>query len=310
MKKFLEVYTRYFGLWVVLGFGLAFLFPGIFIPLNPLMDYFFAFTMFGIGVVLNLNELNAILHMPYLILFGVVLQYTLMPFLSFFLARIFHLISEQALGLILTGSAPGAMSSNLISYLAGADVAYSVSLTTVSTFLSPVLTSALTYLLAREYLQIEFWRMFFGILKMVVIPLSLGIWVKVKFREKIEPFISIFPAISVTFIVFICALVAALNKSYLSQMKLYILLVVILLNLMGYIGGYLVAKLMKFNLRRRRTLSIEIGMQNAGLGTFLALKYFSAQTALPAALFVIVSVISSALLAKYWRNKGQIGVKG
>jgi BASS family bile acid:Na+ symporter len=144
--------------------------------------------------------------------------------------------------------------------------------------------------------------MFFGILKMVVIPLSIGILIKIKFRKKLEPFISIFPAISVTFIVFICSLVAALNKNYLSQMSLFILLIVLFHNLNGYSFGYGVGKLFKLNLKRKRTLSIEIGMQNAGLGVVLALKYFSEKAALPAALFVIVSVITSALLAKHWRG--------
>lgn len=300
--KFLKFYTRLFGLWVFVGFIIAYLFPDVFIPLKPFMEWFFAFTMFGIGVVLNLEELKAVLKAPFLILLGVICQYTIMPLLGFTLAKIFSLNRDFALGLILTGSAPGAMSSNVISYLAGADVAYSVSLTTVSTFLSPVLTPALTYLLAHFYFKINFWTMFFGILKMVVVPLSIGILIKVKFKNKIEPFTSVFPAISVTFIVFICSLVAALNKNYLSQMSLFILAIVLLHNINGYLAGYGVGKLLRLNLKRRRTLSIEIGMQNAGLGVVLALKYFSEKTALPAALFVIVSVITSALLAKYWRR--------
>jgi BASS family bile acid:Na+ symporter len=300
--KFLKFYTRLFGLWVFIGFIIAYLFPNLFIPLRPFMEWFFAFTMFGIGVVLNLEELKAILKAPVLILLGVICQYTIMPVLGFTLSKIFSLNKDFALGLILTGSAPGAMSSNVISYLADADVAYSVSLTTVSTFLSPVLTPALTYLLAHFYFKINFWTMFFGILKMVVIPLTVGILIKIKFREKLESFISIFPAISVTFIVFICSLVAALNKNYLSQMSLFILVIVLLHNINGYLAGYGVGRLLRLNLKRRRTLSIEIGMQNAGLGVILALKYFSEKTALPAALFVIVSVITSALLARYWRR--------
>lgn len=304
MKKVLAFYTRFFGLWVLLGFLVAYLYPQYFIPLRPFMEWFFAFTMFGIGVVLNLEELKAILTAPGIIILGVVAQYTIMPLLGFSLAHIFNLNRDFALGLVLTGSAPGAMSSNVISYLARADVAYSVSLTTVSTFLSPILTPALTYLLAHFYFKISFWTMFFGILKMVVIPLAIGILIKIKFRKKLEPFITIFPAISVTFIVFICSLVSALNKNYLSQMSLFIFLVVILLNVGGYSAGYCFGKFWHFNIKRRRTISIEIGMQNAGLGTVLALKYFSERAALPAALFVIVSVVTSALLARYW-NRSQ-----
>ena len=140
---------------------------------------------------------------------------------------------------------------------------------------------------------------------MVVIPLSIGIFLKIRFEKRLQPFIAIFPAISVTFIVFICSLVAALNRNFISQMSMFILLIVFLLNISGYSLGYAVAKLAKLNIKRRRTLSIEIGMQNAGLGTVLALKYFSEQAALPAALFVIVSVVTSSLLARFW-HRGRI----
>ena len=144
--------------------------------------------------------------------------------------------------------------------------------------------------------------MFLGIIKMVIVPLGLGILLKLKFRYKLQPFAEVFPAFSVTFIVFICSLVAALNKDYIAQMSLSILLIVLSLNIAGYISGYGIAKLFKLNIKRCKTLSVEIGMQNAGLGTVLALKYFSRQVAVPAALFVITSVLTSALLARYWRN--------
>jgi len=134
MKRFLSFYTRFFGLWVLIGFITAYLFPNVFIPLKGGMDLFFALTMFGIGIVLDLDELRIILKKPLLIFLGVAVQYTFMPALAFIFSKIFQLSSNFSLGLILTGSAPGAMSSNVISYLAGADVAYSVSLTTVSTF--------------------------------------------------------------------------------------------------------------------------------------------------------------------------------
>jgi len=302
MKKILQFYTRFFGLWVLIGFITAYFYPRVFIPLKPGMEWFFAFTMLGIGIVLNLDELKAVLKAPGIIILGVLAQYSIMPLLAFLFIKLFSLSSAFSLGLVLTGSAPGAMSSNVISYLARADVSYSVSLTTVSTFLSPVLTPFLTYLLAHSYFKVDFWTMFFGILKMVVIPLSIGIFLKIKFEKRLQPFITIFPAISVTFIVFICSLVAALNRNFISQMSMFILLIVFLLNISGYSLGYAVAKLAKLNIKRRRTLSIEIGMQNAGLGTVLALKYFSEQVALPAALFVIVSVVTSALLARFWHR--------
>ncbi len=234
MKKILRFYTRFFGLWVLIGFIAAYFYPRVFIPLKPGMEWFFAFTMLGIGIVLNLDELKAVLKAPGIIILGVLAQYSIMPLLAFLFTKLFSLSSAFSLGLILTGSAPGAMSSNVISYLARADVSYSVSLTTVSTFLSPVLTPFLIYILAHSYFKVNFWTMFSGILKMVVIPLSIGIFLKIRFEKRLQPFIAIFPAISVTFIVFICSLVAALNRHFIAQMSMFVLLIVFLLNVSGY----------------------------------------------------------------------------
>ncbi|MCM8766135.1 MAG: bile acid:sodium symporter family protein, partial [Candidatus Omnitrophica bacterium] len=299
----LETYTKLFGLWVVLFALLAYLFPQYFIPLKPGMDWFFALTMFGMGIVLEPEDFKKTLKQPGILFLGTLAQYSIMPLLGFSLATFFHLSPALALGVILTGSAPGAMSSNVISYLAHADVAYSVCLTTFSTLLSPLATPGLTYLLARFILRIDFGKMFLNILLMVVIPLFIGFVIKNLLKERIKPFIKIFPAFSVTFIVFICSLVVALNQRYLMLISVLILYIVLLHNLLGYLLGYGVGKIFKLNLPRRRTLSIEIGMQNAGLGVVLALRHFGERSALPAAVFVILSVFTSSLLVSYWQRK-------
>ncbi|MCM8763582.1 MAG: bile acid:sodium symporter family protein [Candidatus Omnitrophica bacterium] len=298
----LDLYTKLFGFWVILFAGLAYFFPQFFIPLRPGMDWFFALTMFGMGVVLEPKDFKNTLNSPKILLLGTVAQYSIMPLLGFSLAKLFNLPPELALGIILTGSAPGAMSSNVISYLAKADVAYSVCLTTVSTLLSPLATPGLTYLLARFILKINFWRMFLNIFLMVVLPLFVGFGIKSILKGKIKSFIKIFPAISVTFIVFICSLVVALNQRYLMLLTALIVLVVLLHNLLGYFLGYGVGKFFRLNISRRRTLSIEIGMQNAGLGVVLALKHFGEKSALPAGVFVILSVFTASLLASYWHK--------
>jgi len=151
------------------------------------------------------------------VLIGVISQFTIMPLLAFAVAIVFSLSKEFSLGLILAGSAPGAMASNVLCYLAGADVAYSVSLTTVSTLLSPVLTPLLTLSLAHTFLEIPFWNMFLSVCYMVVVPLLSGIGIKKLLDKKADPIIKIFPALSTTFIAFICALVIALNKAFILE---------------------------------------------------------------------------------------------
>lgn len=300
MSRILHIYTKYMAVWVAICGIIAYLYPAPFIALRGGMDLFFALTMLGIGCVLNIEDFRKILKTPGIVAIGSVMQFTLMPLGAFFVARALNLPPEIALGLILTGSAPGAMASNVMSYVARADVAYSVSLTTVSTLLTPIMTPALTYILAHSLLRVDFLAMFFSIIKMVIAPLILGLVLKYKFSKTIEKIEPVFPAISVTFIIFICSLVIALNKEFLIMLTLMVIAAVLLLNVWGMSSGYAIAKQLKMNIRRRRTLSIEIGMQNAGLGTVLALKHFNERVAIPAACFVFICIFTAAIMAEFW----------
>lgn len=302
-RKALTFYTKYFAVWVIL-FGIAaYFWPG---PFKALRDYnklFFSLTMFGIGAVLQAEDFKRILQKPIIVLIGSCAQFSIMPLGAFFLARLFSLPPEIAVGLILTGSAPGAMASNVMSYIAKADTAYSVSLTAVSTLLCPLLTPGLTFLLARSQLNVPFLDMFWDVIYMVILPLFVGFGVRHYFREKLEKVLPIFPAISVTFIIFICSLVIALNRDYLADVTGIILAVGIILNIYGMLAGYSVGSIFRMNIRRRRTLAIEIGMQNAGLGTTLALDHFGKKAAMPAAIFVFICIITASVMAELWQKR-------
>jgi len=299
----LRFYTKYMAVWVVALGAAAYLKPAPFVAMKPCMNGFFALTMFGIGAVLHWEDFKKIAETPIVVLIGVVAQFTVMPLGAFLVAKAFGLPPLIALGLILTGSAPGAMASNVLCYIARADVAYSVSLTSVSTLLTPVLTPGLTYVLARSIIKVDFWEMFFSLVYMVIIPLVIGFLVRHYFRRAVEKVLDVFPAISVTFIVFICALVIALNKGRLAEITGMVLIAVLVLNLGGMLLGYGIGKASAFGLRRRRALSIEIGMQNAGLGTVLALKHFEPQAAVPAAAFVFICIFTASIMAEIWRNR-------
>jgi len=301
-NKILDIYTKYLAVWVVVLSAAAYFKPGPFTALKPYLNLFFAVTMFGIGAVLKVDDFRNILRTPGIIAAGVIAQFTIMPLGAFFLARIFDLPPAITVGLILTGSAPGAMASNVLSYIARADVAYSVSLTSVSTLLTPVVTPGLTYLLANSVLEVDFWSMFTGLLNMVVLPLMLGFLIRHYFSRYIQKIEKVFPAISATFIVFICALVIALNKDRIAGLTAIIFMVVVILNIGGMLAGYGVGMFSGFGMKRRRTLSIEIGMQNAGLGTVLALKHFNASAAIPTAAFVFVCIFTASIAAEYWRS--------
>ena len=300
MNKIISVFNRLFVLWIILGGIIAFYFPELIIPLKNYMDIFFAITMLGIGMVLNISDFIHIFKNIKIVIIGVIAQFTIMPLSAYIISNAFEFSKEFSLGLILAGSAPGAMASNILSYLAYADVAYSVSLTTVSTFLAPVLTPFLTLTFAHTLLEIPFWDMFFHVVKIVLIPLICGILGKNLFEERVKPIIKIFPAISTVFITFICSLVIALNRNYLPDINSIIFLAVIILNISGLLLGYSTGHVFKFDKLKKRALSIEIGMQNAGLGSVLALKHFNEKTALPAVIFVFICIFTASILVPIW----------
>jgi len=305
INKILIKFTELLVVWTVLAVALGYLYPPALTIFKPYLDSMFMFTMLGIGFVLNPEDFMPVMKKPYLPLLGTVAQFVIMPLAAFLIAKALALPPALALGLIVAGAVPGAMASNVISYLAEADVALSIAITTCSTFLAPLLTPYLTYLFARSYLQVDFTAMFKSIMLMVVVPLGVGLFLKHRYRSRIEKVQNVFPAISTLFIAFICGLIVALNKEKLAGITGLIFVAVVLLNMAGLVGGYWAGCLFGFSEKRRRTLSIEVGMQNAGLGAVLALKHFSPEAALPSALFGTWCVITASVLAGIWSKKGK-----
>ncbi len=301
MAKILRWITRLMPVWVVLAGIVGYLHPPMLTIFEPIKDWLFAFTMLGIGIVLKSEDFLPILKAPHWVVMGTLAQFVIMPLLGFLIAKGLQLPPDLAIGVIMVGAVPGAMASNVISYIAEADVAYSVALTTTSTLLSPVLTPLSTYILGSVYVSVPFLPMLLSIIKMVILPLLIGFTLRYLLKERVEAIVDIFPALSALCIAFICGLVVALNADSLKQVSLIIFVAVFLHNLFGLILGYAAGILFRFDVKRRRTLAFEVGMQNAGLGAVLSLKHFSAQSALPNALFATWCIITASLLAGYWK---------
>jgi BASS family bile acid:Na+ symporter len=303
LNRILEKFARFLVVWVVLAAGVGFVFPKALIPLKPYTDWLFAITMFGIGCLLSAKDFIVIFKQPKLVILGTLAQFVIMPVLAFCIIKLLGLAPALAVGLILAAAVPDAMASGVMSYLAEADVALSVALTTATTLVSPVVTPALTYFLGRQYIPIQFWPMMKSIMMMVIFPLLLGLLVQHRFSKITTRIKPVFPALSTLFIAFICGLVVALNQDALGSATYLIFVAVISLNVLGLIFGYLAGKGFGFNLAQRRTLAINVGMQNAGMGAVLAIKHISAEAAIPNALFATWCIISAAVLAGIWSKK-------
>jgi BASS family bile acid:Na+ symporter len=290
----------------LLGAIIAYLEPSVFLWLKPYFQWLFAATMFALGVVLHPEELRETLTRPKAIGLGLLAQYTIMPALGFAAAMLSGLPPALALGFIIVACAPGAMASNVIVYLAGGAVAFSIALTTVATLLSPLLTPALVKWLGSVYLNIPFWPMMQTILLTVLLPLFAGLGLRRLVQQRssrgLELAEQLAPAVASLAIVLICSYAVAANHERLASVGATLIAVVVIVNALGYLLGWQAARLFGFDGRHQLTLAIEIGMQNAGLGVVLALKHFEPETALPGALFAVWCILTSAGAAAWLRR--------
>lgn len=297
--------TGLFPLWAVLISAVAVLYPAPLIPLKWAIVPLLGVVMFGMGVTLTPSDFAATVKRPVIIALGVVLQFLLMPLIGWLLTRLLALPLPLAVGVVLVGAAPGGTASNVITYLARGDVALSITLTSMSTMLAVVMTPLLTWLYVGQLVAVPTAEMLLSILKMILIPVACGVFVNTLWGSRLGELKRVFPLISIVGIILIIGAIVALNQPQLSTLVLPVVLTVILHNLLGLAGGYMIPKAFGFDATICRTIAIEVGMQNSGLAVALAVKYFSPAAALPGALFSIWHNLSGAALASVWSRTGR-----
>jgi len=294
-----------FALWVVLFAGIALIVPEAFVWLKAYIIWMLGIIMFGMGMTMTVDDFKGVLHNPKAVVIGVVAQFMLMPGLAYLLCQLFQLPPAIAIGVILVGCCPGGTASNVITYMAKGNTALSVACTSVSTILAPVLTPAIFYLLASQWIEINAMSMLGSILQVVLFPIILGLIVRSVLKQKVETYIQVMPLISVLAIVAIVAAIIAGSKTQILESGLLILAVVALHNGLGYLLGFGASRLFKLPYADSKAIAIEVGMQNSGLGVALAAVHFAASpiTAVPSAIFSLWHNISGPALATYWASK-------
>jgi BASS family bile acid:Na+ symporter len=226
-----------------------------------------------------------------------------MPLAALMAAKIFGLNPQLAAGLVLVGTCPGGTASNVMTYLAGGAVALSITLTAVSTLLSVVATPTITWLLVDQSVPVPVLSMLRTIFVIVIVPVTVGVVVNQRWGDAIERIKRFSPVLSVSAIVLIIAIVVAGNRNELMHIGPGVLAAVGLHNGLGLGVGYGLSKLLRFTEAEARTLAIEVGMQNSGLGVVLSHRYFSALAALPGAVFSIWHNLTGSILASLWSNR-------
>ena len=307
-----QFFNRTFALWVLVFAVFAYITPETFKPLAGWISPLLGIVMFGMGLTLSVNDFKLVLSHPVDVLIGIVAQFVIMPTVAFILCKVMGLPPDIAIGVILVGCCPGGTASNVMTFLARGDTALSVAITSCTTILAPLVTPGLIWLFAHQWVEIDPVGMFWSICQIVLIPIALGVAVHtVVGPERIKVASTALPLVSVIAIVLIVAAVVAVSQPNIASAGPLVFLVVVLHNGFGLLFGYLVAKICGMNLAKRKCLSIEVGMQNSGLGVALAAVHFAAMplAALPSAIFSFWHNISGPIIATIYHRWTEPGEK-
>ncbi|MBO4300429.1 MAG: bile acid:sodium symporter family protein [Desulfovibrio sp.] len=296
-------FTRYMGFFILGCSALALWHPGIFLWVVPYVTPLLGCIMFGMGMTLRLQDFTYVFSRPRPLLLGLTAQFVFMPLVAFGLCKLLNLSPELAMGVILVGTAPGGTASNVLTFIARGDVPYSVALTALATFVSLGLMPFLTWILGGVWVPVDMVALFFSILKIVILPVALGIAAHRYCEGLCVRALPYLPAASALTIILVVAGIIAINATNILNTGARVFAAVICHNLFGLGLGYAAATFWKFNESRRRALCLEIGTQNSGLASALALAHFSPTSAIAGALFSVWQNISGALLANWFHNR-------
>lgn len=260
--------------------------------------------MFGMGSTMKMSDFAEVLRSPKAVILGVFFQFTIMPFVGWGLTKAFQFPSEIAAGIILVGCMPCGLASNVMSYLAKANVALSLTLTSIATLLAPLLTPLLMKNLAGQLIEIDLWAMVWEISKLIIIPITVGVLYNRLLGSRFQWFEKALPTISMWSVGAIVVIITANGRNALVAVGPLLVLVCLLHNVFGFILGYWGGRLSRLPERDCRTIAIEVGLQNAGLASGLAMAMGKVGTlGLPAAIFGPVMNINGSALANYWKGK-------
>lgn len=303
MRKFCDFIARWIGVLVLVMALVALQFPA---PLGAIDTWYInpmlGLIMFGMGLTLSAKDFRVVLSRPKDILLGCLAQFTIMPFMAWLLSQIFSLPKELTLGMILVGCCPGGTASNVITFLARGDLALSVGMTATSTLLAPVLTPLLVWLLAGTMVNVDTIGMLLSIVYVVIAPIVIGLLCQRHLPILTRRMVPYLPAFSSIMITLTVGIVVSHTSDKLLAGGFIVILAVMLHNLSGLAFGYTLGKLLHLSREKCIAVSIEVGMQNSGLASSLAVLHFAVfpLATIPGAIFSVWHNISGALVAKWY----------
>ncbi|MGL4548394.1 bile acid:sodium symporter family protein [Eubacterium aggregans] len=301
IAKISSILTRYIGV-IIIAFSIfTFFRPQAFSWTTHYTSVFLGIAMFGIGLTIKIQDFRVVWSHPREVAIGCVAQYTMMPALAWLLAWGFGLPADLAIVVILVGYCPGGTASNVITYIAGDDVALSVGMTILSTLLAPLLTPTLVYVLAGAWVQVSFLQMVQSVIQVILIPVLLGIAINRFWEEQLQSVITVLPVISVTAIVMIVGGIISVNAVKIVECGILVMGVVMLHNLLGMVIGLGIARLFRLEYDKVTAIAVEVGMQNSGLAVAMDTANFASNplATLPGALFSVWHNLSGSVFARF-----------
>ena len=303
-EKICRGITRFFPLWVILFAAFAFFVPMPFMGLGSWITYLLGLIMLGMGLTMTANDFKLVFTRPKDVIFGVVIRYCIMPFVAYGVGKVLGLSPMLAAGLILVGCCPSGTASNVMTFIAKGDTALSVTISSINTMLAPILTPFIFLFLAGTMIPINASALLFDILKVVILPIILGIIIRAAASKSVDKISNIVPVISVVSIIAIITIVVALNAEKLSTVAGIAFLAVVLHNGLGLGLGYGASRTLgRMSHHKSKAVAFEIGMENSGLAVALAIAHLDPMAAIPGAIFSVWHNLTGSLLAGYWGSK-------
>lgn len=309
-----------FSIWIFASVSAALFFPEYFtsiggFELSNLIVPLIQVIMFGMGTSLSVEDFVSVVKMPKGVIVGLACQFTIMPLLGISLALSFDFPAEIAAGVVLMGSSPSGVASNVMAYIAEANLALSITLTAIATLVAPFMTPLLMELLAGQFVPIEFWEMMWSIIKMIILPIVLGVLFNRFLRGKSKKLDDVMPVVSMVGIAVIIAIMTAGGRDALLTIGLFLVVAGVIHNLAGYFFGYWGCRLLGIDENSCRTIALEVGMQNAGMASGIAVEMGKMSTVgIPSVIFGSWMNVSGSTLANWWRRQalqeeGQEGIE-
>jgi BASS family bile acid:Na+ symporter len=306
VQRFLAWFTNLYPVWLVGTAVVAFVHPPVLLWFSgQWILWALSAAMLGMGLTLSIADFRGLLKMPGACALGFASQYTLMPLIGWLVAWALKMEPGFAVGIILVASCPGGMASNMITFLAGANVALSVVLTMVSTLLAFIATPLWTSALAGQYVPVDAWGLCKSTMQAVVAPVVIGVLCNWRFPRTVAKIACFGPAVAVVALSMITGGIVAVAAPQMAANFGKLVLAALLLHVLGFGLGYLVSKVLRYPETVARTVSIEVGMQNSGMAAMLAKLHFAAQplAAVPAVFSGVMQNILGSLLASWWKSR-------